>query len=40
VEVFTHLKLSHKGNKTMFIILYKHYLSKISELKNQLLKLS
>jgi hypothetical protein len=30
---------SHKDNKTMFIIFYKHYLPKISELKNQLPKL-
>jgi hypothetical protein len=33
------LRLFHKDNKIMFIILYKHYLSKISKLKNQLPKL-
>ncbi len=32
-------RLSYKDNKIMFIILYKHYMLKISEFKNQLLKL-
>ncbi len=33
------LILSHKDNKSMFIILYKYYLLEFLELKNQLLKL-
>jgi hypothetical protein len=33
------LQLPHKDNKAKFIILYKYYMSKISELKNQLPKL-
>jgi hypothetical protein len=33
------LRLSHKDNNVIFISLYKHYVSKISELKNQLPKL-
>jgi hypothetical protein len=32
------LKLSHKHNKNVFIIIYKHYLQKNSELKNQVSK--
>jgi len=35
-----HTKLSHKQNTSdVFIGLYNHYLPKISELKNQVLKL-
>jgi hypothetical protein len=33
------LRLSHKDNNIILIILYKHYASKFSELKNQLPKL-
>jgi hypothetical protein len=33
------LRLSHKDNNVIFISLYKHYVSKFSELKNQLPKL-
>jgi hypothetical protein len=33
------LRQSHKDNNVIFIILYKHYVSKFSELKNQLPKL-
>ncbi len=32
-------RLSHKHTKTMFITFYNYYLPKISELKNQVLKL-
>jgi hypothetical protein len=35
---FIHMRLSHKNNKIVFIILYKPYVSKTSELKNQLPK--
>jgi hypothetical protein len=34
-----HTRLSHKLTKHVFIIFYKHYLPKISELKNQVFKL-
>jgi hypothetical protein len=32
-------RLFHKIDKTLFIIFYNHYLSKISELENQVPKL-
>jgi hypothetical protein len=32
-------RLSHKGNIVLFIVLYKYYLPKNSDLKNQLSKL-
>jgi len=33
-----HSSLSHKLKKVVFVIFYKHYLSKFSKLKNQKLK--
>ncbi len=35
----THVRLFHNIDKSLFIILYNQYLSKISELKNQMPKL-
>jgi hypothetical protein len=35
----THTKLLYNIDKTLFIILYTHYMPKISELKNQVPKL-
>ncbi len=34
-----HIKLFHNNDKTLFIICYNHYLSKILELENQVPKL-
>jgi hypothetical protein len=35
-----HIRLFHKIDKAIFIILYNYYMLKISELKNQVSKLS
>jgi hypothetical protein len=39
LKQFKHIKLSHNLAKIVIIILYNHYLPKISELKNQVSKL-
>jgi hypothetical protein len=39
LKQFKHTKLFHNTDNIVFIILYNHYLPKISKLKNQVLKL-
>jgi predicted small integral membrane protein len=39
LKQFKHTRLFHKIGSTLFIILYNHYLSKNSKLKNQVPKL-
>jgi hypothetical protein len=39
LKQFRHIRLFHNTDDIVFIILYNHYLQKISELKNLVLKL-